>query len=283
MLPCISQATTLGTSFEIDIPAFARAGWRGVELWLTKLEQYLKAHSTTDAKAILGDEGIEPHAASFQGGLLLSKGQERTLHWDLYRSRLSLLNELSVPVLVLVPDFTATPTAEDLSRAADSLAEAAELAKTHQIQLALEFQKNSGFCASLDTTVALVAQLEQSNLGICFDAFHFYNGPSKFQDLGFLNHELLKHLQISDISSVPRELATDADRILPGDGDLPLEVILNHIHELGYSGAVSLELLNPLIGQMPVDQVAGVALHAMERALGHLVKNPPDPTGTSEE
>ncbi len=56
--------------------------------------------------------------------------------------------------------------------------------------------------------------------------FHYYLGPSKFEDLGYLTVENLFHVQLADLAQLPRELATDADRILPGDGDFLLEPIV---------------------------------------------------------
>src|SRR5690606_34917008 len=105
MEPCISQATTLSTRFEDDIPAYSRSGWRAVELWLTKLEAFLASHSIAEARTLLDGEGVRPVAASSQGGVLLSSGAGRQEHWDLMRRRLDLLAELNVPTLVLVPDF----------------------------------------------------------------------------------------------------------------------------------------------------------------------------------
>src|SRR5690606_12955772 len=90
MEPCINQATTLGTPFEADIPAFARGGWRAVELWLTKLEEFLRSRPLAEARALLDGEGVRPVAASFQGGLLLSRGAERESHWEHFRRRLDL-------------------------------------------------------------------------------------------------------------------------------------------------------------------------------------------------
>src|SRR5436305_2695727 len=105
MKPCISQATTLSTAFEADLSAYARGGWSAVELWLTKLETYLATHTTAEARRLLQDEGLEPVAASFQGGLLLSHGAEREAHWDHFRRRLSLLQEVGVPLLTVAADF----------------------------------------------------------------------------------------------------------------------------------------------------------------------------------
>ena len=106
MKPCISQATTLSTPFEADLTAYARGGWTAVELWLTKLETYLESHSVAEARRLLDDQGLEPVAASFQGGLLLTRGDEREAHWDHFRRRLSLLQELEVPLLIVAADFT---------------------------------------------------------------------------------------------------------------------------------------------------------------------------------
>jgi sugar phosphate isomerase/epimerase len=283
MEPCINQATTLGTPFEEDIPAYGRSGWRAVELWLTKLEEFLRSRPIAEARSLLEGEGVRPVAASFQGGLLLAVGEERRTHWDHFRRRLDLLAELKVPTLVVVPDFLTAPEADDLRRASASLIEAAELAGSKGIRLAFEFQKTAKFCASLDTTVALIAQSGAPGVGVCFDVFHYYTGPSKFEDLGYLSPENLALVQLSDLSGVPRELATDSDRIFPGDGDLPIGPILDHFARIGYRGPVSLEVLNPMLWQMPADRVVGIALQTLERTMGdHLTLPGPDHASAGE-
>src|SRR5207249_11819719 len=64
-------------------------------------------------------------------------------------------------------------------------------------------------------------------VGVNLDVFHYYPGPSKFEDFAHLRAERLAHVQIADVSGVARELATDSDRILPGDGDFQLAPILD--------------------------------------------------------
>ena len=41
MKPCVSEATTMAASFAEDVQAFAGAGFRAMEVWLTKLETHL--------------------------------------------------------------------------------------------------------------------------------------------------------------------------------------------------------------------------------------------------
>ena len=76
------------------------------------------------------------------------------------------------------------------------------------------------------------------------------------------------HVQFSDLAQLPRELATDADRILPGDGDFLLEPIVEHLRQIGYAGAVSVELMNPSIWQIPARQFGEMAMTALRKVLG---------------
>ena len=71
-------------------------------------------------------------------------------------------------------DFVREPSADSYGRAVAALGEAAEVAGKSGVRLALEFQKGSRFCASLDTAVALVMQAGGENLGVCLDLFHYY-------------------------------------------------------------------------------------------------------------
>jgi 2-keto-myo-inositol isomerase len=268
MKPCISQATTLSTTFEADLTSYARSGWTAVEIWLTKLETFLEAHSVAEARGLLDSSGLKAVAAAAQGGLLLSRGAERDAHWDHFRRRLEILKELDVPVLVVNPDFLRDPTSDDFGRAVASLSEAAALARGAGVRLAVEFQKTAKFCASLDTTLALIAQCGAEGLGVCLDLFHYYTGPSKFEDLAYLTRDNLAWVQVCDLSGTPRELAGDGDRILPGEGDFQIGPILDHLGRIGYDGYVSLEVLNPQLWAIPVDRVADFGYQAVCRVLG---------------
>src|SRR5207249_3884970 len=105
MKPCISEATTMAASFAEDVQAFAGAGFRAMEVWLTKLETHLQDHSLTETKRLLEDQKMTLAAASYQGGLLLSQGEQRRVHFDHFRRRLELCQGLGIPVLLIGADF----------------------------------------------------------------------------------------------------------------------------------------------------------------------------------
>ena len=204
---------------------------------------------------------------------MFSQGPRRDVHWDHFRRRLAILQELGVPTLIVAADPLTDLAAADYGRAAEALAEAATVARGSGVGIALEFQKSAA-CASLDTTLALIAQSGAEGVGVCLDVFHYYTGPSKFEDLAYLSAANLAWVQVSDLSGTPRELAGDADRILPGEGDFQIGPILDHLGQIGYDGYVSLEVLNPQLWRIAADRVADMGYQAACRALGRWNETP---------
>ncbi len=268
MKPAISQVTTLKAPFEADIEEYSAAACDTVELWLGKLETYLESHSLDDVRRLLADAGVTAPVASFQGGLLVSQGEARRLHWEHFARRLTLCRELAIGTLVVAADAQGPLEQQDLERLQVSLVQAAQQAGSQGIRLALEFQAQSTFVNNLQTAAAIVAEAGSPHLGLCLDVFHYYQGPSKEEDLAYLHPANLFHVQLSDTSGVAREFAADGDRILPGDGDFNLQPIVDRLHAIGYQGAVSVELMNPQIWQIPPRQVAEVSMTALRTLLG---------------
>ena len=64
---------------------------------------------------------------------------------------------------------------------------------------------------------------------------------------------------------MPRELAGDSDRVLPGDGDFRLQPILDRVKAIGYDGWISLELMNPTLWRTPATQMLELGVRALRR------------------
>lgn len=264
---CISQTCTLSTPFAEDIAGYADGGCHAIELWLTKLEQHLQTHSAESTRQLLKDRGIAIHAAAYHGGLLLSLGEARQAAFDLFKRRLDLCQQFSIPTLLLVADFSVKPDQTALGRAIVSLKQAAQWAAAFNVHLGLEFRGSDAFCTCLETALLLVEQTGEPNIGVCLDAFHYYKGSSKPEDLERLTKDNLAHVQLCDVPGVPRELMTDSDRVFPGEGDFRLEPIIQTLKQIGYNGSVSLELLNPTLWQVKPSQVAELGMTALKRLL----------------
>src|SRR5438874_2612811 len=233
---CLSEATTLPAPFDEDVAACTGGVFPALEVWLTKLETYLESHSAAETRQRVADSGVRLAAAAYQGGLLLSQGQQRKAHFDDYRRRLELCQGFGIDTLLVVADFERAVDPTALDRAVVSLAQAGQWAAGFGVRLALEFRGANAFCSCLDTAITLVEQCREPNAGVCLDAFHFYKGPSKSEDLERLTTANLFHVQVCDVAGLPRELMTDADRIMPGEGDFRLERIIQRLRAIDYKG-----------------------------------------------
>ena len=268
MKGCLSTVCSLDSSLETILEDYAAGHCDAVDLWLGHAETFLETHTPAELRELLAMAGITPVAASFQGGLLTSQGEARQAHWRHFESRLALLRELAIPVLVVAGDAFGPLGPEDLSRLSLSLSEAATRAADAGVRLALEFDARASFPNNLQSAVALVEDVGHPSLGICLDWFHFSVGPSKPLDLYLLSSETLAHVQLSDTADVPREMATDSDRILPGEGSSPPDELIRRLGEIGYAGAGSVELQNPRLWRVPPRQFGEIAMTSLRTLLG---------------
>jgi 2-keto-myo-inositol isomerase len=268
MLPTLAQVCTLNASFESDLEDYAAGQCQSVELWFGKLEQYLQTHTPAQVRDLLAHHGLRAPAASFQGGLLTTQGDARREHWQLFERRLPLCAELGIETIVLAGDIAGPLTQQDLERVQVSLRQAAQAAAKHGVRIAFEFQAGVPFANNLQSAASLIADLGERNLGLCLDLFHYYCGPSKPEDFGYLTNENLFHVQLCDLAGIARELATDADRIIPGDGDIQLAPLIEHLKAINYRGPVSMELMNHQIWQMSPRTFGEIAMTALRKILG---------------
>lgn len=268
MIPALAQVCSLPSPFEKDIADYAAGKCAAIEIWLTKLETYLQSRSLDDVRRLLAENEMIAPVASYQGGLLASQGEKRREAWRLFEQRLDLCRDLKVQTIVVACDVPRPLDQQSLERVQASLVQVAQACGQRGLRAALEFQASSAFGNNLQSAAAMIGDVGSPHLGICFDAFHYCCGPSKGEDLGYLTAQNLFHVQLCDLADVPRELATDGDRILPGDGDLPLSPILARLKEIEYHGVASIELMNQQLWQVPALQFGEIAMTALRKVLG---------------
>ena len=276
MFPVFSQATLLPHPLGVDFDSCLKGGVRAVELWLTKVEEHLKSHSAGELAKQYADAGITLTAASYQGGLLGGVPEARKSHLDHFKRRLDLCQALNIKLMGLLPELVPAgargsnerPSASDLALAVEQLGEAADWADAYGVKLALSFRLESPIPNNLLTAIILVEAANRPNLGVGLDCFPFFNGPSKTEDLAWLPADKLFITRVCDIAGTPRELSRESETVLPGDGDWPLSGLIGQLQEKGYTGPVSVELVNPRLWQVKPSQLAELAWSAVLRLLG---------------
>jgi sugar phosphate isomerase/epimerase len=269
MKPAIATVCSLESPLETVLADYAAGHVDAVDLWLGHADAFLKERSAATLREAFVQHGIAPLAASFQGGLLTSQGEARREHWKTFEGRLALCRDLAIPVLVVAGDAHGPLGPQDLGRLSASLVEAAKRAADGGVRLALEFDARASFPNNLQSALALVEDVGSPSLGLCLDWFHWTVGPSKPLDLWLLSKDNLAHVQLSDIADVPREMATDADRILPGEGSSPADDLIQRLGAIGYTGGVAVELHDPRMWRVPPRQFGEIAMTAVRKLLGH--------------
>jgi 4-hydroxyphenylpyruvate dioxygenase len=269
MLPTISQVCSLESPFQQDLEDYAAGHVRSVELWLTKLELWLQSHTLDDFRLLRDKLELQTPVASYQGGLLASQGERRQEAWKLLDRRLSLCQQAGIGTIVVACDVPRQGfDQETLDRVVVSCQQLGQQCGDTGVRAAIEFQATSAIGNNAKTLAMLLGDLGQKSLGICLDAFHYHTGSSKPADLSLLTIDNLFHVQLCDIADLPRELATDSGRILPGDGDIEFAPILARLREINYQGCVSLEILNPQLWQVPPLQMGEIGITCLRKLLG---------------
>jgi len=263
---CINQVTLGERSLREVAEASSKAGFSALELWLPSVEQELAAGlSVCDARAVLGDNGVVAVGACFVSGLLASEGDARREAFDVAKARFELSQELGAAVIACVGDGPQKPTAADYALAAERAREIGDLAESFGLTIALEFVAGMPFLGTLATAARVVAEADHPHVGVLFDMFHFYAGRSKVADFAELDGTGIAFVHLNDARGLPREIIRDADRVLPGEGALPLRQLAGHIADSGYDGYYSLELFNEELQSLDPAEAATRAYEACRR------------------
>jgi len=147
-------------------------------------------------------------------------------------------------------------TLDEYRECLSNVREAGEIARQNGVAILFEFLRDSPFVSTLPITLKLIREAGHSNVRTMIDVFHFWAGPSKFEDLDLPHRGEIAHIHFEDTPDLPREILTDSSRVIPGDGAAPLVRILRKLAEKGYGGPLSVELFGPAFQQGDPFEVA---------------------------
>ncbi len=238
-----------------DFEAIAKAGFKHVELRQSKINDQSQ-YSIADVKKMLDDNGLSPLGSQHAPSLgFPDERQPRRL--DAFKRNVEKTAALGLKItncacVVRDPKITM----DHYKQAVENYRAAAEFAKGYGIVIVIEFMKFSTFLSTLPSALWMTRQVQHPNLNITVDAFHVWAGCGKMQDLDDVGESEVFNFHINDVTAdKPRELLGDADRLMPGDGEIPVAQMLRRLTGRGYEGKVMVELFSPEWWGRPVDEV----------------------------
>ncbi len=260
---------------ETDIRVAGEAGYQAVELRDTKIERYLGSGGTLPAlRGLLRDAGNEVLSINALEDSTLRTGAR--LEEILARCRVfcEWARALDAPYVVAVPSFLA-PGASGLggpmeagmrSQTVAALTAMAGVASAFGVKVGFEFL---GFPAcsvnTLGAARSILDDVGDPTVGLVVDAFHFYAGGSRLEDLDGIDGSRVFIVHIDDAENGDPAGLTDAQRLLPGEGVIPLKSVIARLEAAGYRGAYSLELFRPEYWAWPPAEIARRGHDSMRR------------------
>jgi 2-keto-myo-inositol isomerase len=241
-------ATTMTSDLETDIAVTARAGFKALEVWAAKMDHYLAAHGLADLNALFVDHGVKPSAIN-SIEFIAFRGKE----YPQIQARLhefgKIAQAIGCPTVVVVPSPLPSrdmPWSDVVAEYVNVLCDLSDIARQYDVRLSFEFL-GFGWCSVRTPRAAfeIVQKCDRENVGMTIDAAHFYGGGGLLSELDQLDPKRVFAFHLDDLEDTPKEAITDATRLLPGLGVVPLDDICAHMKKIGYDGSCAIELFRP--------------------------------------
>ncbi|MCU1259178.1 MAG: sugar phosphate isomerase/epimerase [Bryobacterales bacterium] len=239
------QFTSARAGYRKSLEGWAKAGIRDVEPSAGLLDDFLKTDTLASAKRVMIDNDLKIVSGAVGVTGLWEPNPNFPTNLNAFKKRCEQFAELGAP-LVYSPCATSGKfMTDDYVRCLDNIRQVADVARQFKLKVAAEFVRNSTFLASLPTALRLHREAAHPNFGVLFDCYHFWSGPSKFEDMDLIKPGEIIHAHLNDTQDLPRELLDLQSRVIPGDGVAPLAKILRKLADKGYGGPISVELFLP--------------------------------------
>lgn len=235
-------------SNEQFIELAAKYGFAAVDIDALAL---VESYSVDGARELLGKHGLVIGSI----GLPVEwRGSEET-----FRAGLLKLTQAAAAAAALgctscctyILPSTDLNAAHFMALATRRLRTCAQILGAYGIRLGLEFvgphhlrtRWKHPFIWTLEETLDWIDAIGESNVGLLFDAYHWYTNGLTVADIEKLRPEQIVHVHINDAPDVPVEDVLDNGRVYPGEGVIDLGGFLQGLARIGYKGAVSQEIL----------------------------------------
>ena len=261
---CVSAISTFRLSLPDDLAFWRAHGITNVGVSVAKLEAFgwdkgtkIVADAVADGLNVVDLIGLGPfHLAD-------------SARWDAKRERLLRAIETAVAVDAPTVVFTTGPFAPlTWDEAADALEQALQPvlveARARGVDFAIEhtnsLRVDVGFVHTLRDAIDLAERL---GTGVCMEL----NACWAERGLESTIREHVDRIRLVQVSDFKVGTIASSQRLVPGDGDIPLARILRTLVDAGYRGVFELELIGDAIADEGYDAAVTRAVAALDRLL----------------
>ena len=271
---CLNTSTIreCGLGLEQEIEKVAKAGYAGIEIWVSEIEEYLAGGGTLETlSGMLSDHSLSvPNLIAFFSWAHPDI-DARTEALDEARRIFEIAARLACPLVAALPAGITDRDDIGLADLAKCYAELFDVAAEFGVRPILEFWGHSTPLKTLDEAISVIEIADRPGGCLLVDVFHMAKGGSTIELLDSLRPGRVGLVHVNDYprSDDVRQL-TDEDRIYPGDGVAPILRIYDMLAQTGYKGVLSLELFNKAYQKDGADTVLNNGLQKIKNTVGPL-------------
>ena len=264
MLRWSIATVSMGGALEAKLAAAARAGFRAVEIFENDLTFF--GGRPRDVRRLAEDLGLELVAFQPMRDFEAMPKPARAANFERARRKFDLMEELGAPLLSLCSSVS-EDSADDPERAAEDLAELADLAAARELRIGYEALAWGRHVKDWMQAWDIVRRADRPNLGVILDSFHICARRNPLAAIADIPEDRIALVQVADAPAIvmdPMSLSRH-HRCFPGQGDFPVLDFLEAALSTGYRGAVSLEIFNDQFRGAPVADVARDGMRSLIR------------------
>jgi sugar phosphate isomerase/epimerase len=240
----MSQISTLGWPFERDIEAYAAAGVPAVGVAIRKLE----ACGTTRAAALLREANLAVSCLTSSGPLVLGDAAAAVAALERTRRHVEVAAELGADCLMLLPGSAGGAAWEEAAELARPLIETLiPFAEQHRVRLALEptsqLRMDLAFLHSFDEALDFADGFDSPWLTVVLEVNNAWIERRLYQNI----RDRTARIGVVQVSDFKVGTMAASERVVIGDGDIPLRRICAALQQAGYGGWYDIELIGPAI------------------------------------
>jgi sugar phosphate isomerase/epimerase len=256
---------TLDTTPLADVLRIARhTGWDAVELRRIDFARAREAgRPAEEVLELVRASGLAVACVGVEPGWMFAEGAERGRLLRAFEESCRFAAALACPTVMSPAD----PGRGDITRAVSSLREVGDIAATHGVRLAVEFNSVAQQFNTLERMREALSRAGHRHCGLLLDTYHFHRSGGNPQRLEDLAPGEILYLQYSDVPKNGLQPGKTLDRLPPGQGGVPFRAIFQRLAAKGYSGYLSYEAPNPSAWARNPDEVAREALQATHAVL----------------
>jgi sugar phosphate isomerase/epimerase len=264
----LNTSTIRGQKLSIteEIAIAEKAGYQAMEPWIDELERYAASGgSLDDLGKRFRDARISVESAIGFFEWIVDDPARRRKGLEAARRSMDLVRRIDGKRLAAPPVGATDRPIGDLLAIADRYRALLELGDELGVVPQVEIWGPSKTLGRLGEAALVAIEAHHPKACILADVYHLYRGGSGFEGIKVLGPGSIHVLHFNDYpADPPREQATDADRVFPGDGIAPLKSLLRDLASNGFRVTLSLELFNRKLWSQDPLAVAKTGLARMK-------------------